>query len=63
LLVTGTSAEAPLDEQRLDTALRQALNTADRPLNAIAKALAAQFQVSRKQIYDRALQLRAKGRP
>lgn len=60
LLVAGAPAEAPPDDEALERALQQALAAGDRSLGTIAKALAVRFNVSKKQIYARALKLRGK---
>jgi 16S rRNA (cytidine1402-2'-O)-methyltransferase len=60
LLVAGASAAPAADADEVDAALRQALAAGDRSLNEIAKALAAQFRIGKKQLYDRALALKGR---
>jgi 16S rRNA (cytidine1402-2'-O)-methyltransferase len=59
LLVAGAPAgPAPVGPDELDAAIVRALTQEGCSLKALSKALAAQFQVSRKQVYERALQLK-----
>ncbi|MFZ1984740.1 MAG: 16S rRNA (cytidine(1402)-2'-O)-methyltransferase [Desulfatitalea sp.] len=58
LLVAAAAPVEPLGEEALDQAIRQALAQKECSLSDLAKALAARFHVSRKQIYDRALELK-----
>lgn len=60
LLVAGASAAPAADADEVDAALRQALAAGDRSLNEIARALAAQFRIGKKQLYDRALALKGR---
>ncbi|MCJ8499437.1 16S rRNA (cytidine(1402)-2'-O)-methyltransferase [Desulfatitalea alkaliphila] len=60
LLVAGVTAPPPAAVEDVDNALQQALASGDRSLNDIAKALAARFKVGKKQIYDRALELKGR---
>jgi 16S rRNA (cytidine1402-2'-O)-methyltransferase len=58
LLVAGAASAEPHGEQEIEAAIRAAVQDRAYSLSDIAKALAARFNVSRKQIYDKALQYR-----
>jgi len=59
LLVAGAPTDpAPVGPEELDAAIEQALAQKAHSLKALSKALADRFQVSRKQVYERALQLK-----
>jgi 16S rRNA (cytidine1402-2'-O)-methyltransferase len=56
--VSGAAPESGDPEEGLDAALEEALKHAEGPLSATAKALARQFGISRKTVYEKALRLR-----
>ena len=58
--MAGVTAPPPAAVEDVDNALQQALASGDRSLNDIAKALAVRFKVGKKQIYDRALELKGR---
>jgi 16S rRNA (cytidine1402-2'-O)-methyltransferase len=58
LLVAAAAPVEPLGAEALDRAICQALAQKECSLSDLAKTLAARFHVSRKQIYDRALELK-----
>jgi 16S rRNA (cytidine1402-2'-O)-methyltransferase len=59
LLVAGAPTDpVPVGPEELDAAIEQALAQRTRSLKELSKALADRFQVSRKQVYERALQLK-----
>jgi len=58
LLVAGAPDPVPVGPEALDAAIKQALAQKTRSLKELSKALADRFQVSRKQVYERALQLK-----
>jgi 16S rRNA (cytidine1402-2'-O)-methyltransferase len=59
LLVGGApAAPAPVRPEDLDAAILSALSQKGVSLKALSKDLAARFQVSRKQVYERALELK-----
>ncbi len=60
LLVAGAEAVAvPAEVEDLDAAIRRALAGEKSSLKALSKELAVRFRVSRKQVYERALALKA----
>jgi 16S rRNA (cytidine1402-2'-O)-methyltransferase len=57
LLVDGAAPRTPT-EPEIDAAIQAALDKGDRPISEIAKALAKQFGLTRKAVYDRVLELK-----
>lgn len=58
IAVSGAAAQPEIPEEGLDAALEEALEHAEGPLSATAKALARQFGIPRKTVYEKALRLR-----
>jgi 16S rRNA (cytidine1402-2'-O)-methyltransferase len=58
LLVAGAAEPAAPEETDIDAAIRTALAEKDAPLSDIARELAAELNLTRKEIYDRALQIK-----
>ncbi len=58
LLVDGTSEPQAVDKEDIDQAIREALEHNRQPIKQIAKILAARFDISKKQVYDRALEIK-----
>ncbi len=59
LLVAGAQEASPAHgQEELDAAIVRALADKQRSMKELSKALADRFQVSRKQVYERALQLK-----
>ena len=56
--VSGAAPESDDPEEGLDAAIEEALKHAQGPLSATAKALARQFGIPRKTVYEKALRLR-----
>lgn len=57
LLISGAIEDSPSRDD-IDAAIIQALENSERPLSSVAKDLARRLGVTRKSIYDRALELK-----
>ena len=57
LLIEGAPAETACEDQDVDAVIRRALEKKDRPLSELARELSVQLKMSKKQVYERALQL------
>lgn len=60
LLVSGIQKSAPTQED-VDAAIRSALSRSEGSLSTIAKNIARQLNVTRKEVYDRALEIQTRG--
>lgn len=58
LLVSGASEAAALPPGEIDAVLRRALARKDRPLSDIARDVADRLNLSRKEVYERALKMK-----
>jgi 16S rRNA (cytidine1402-2'-O)-methyltransferase len=58
LLVSGAAPATAAAPQDIDVAIDAFLSDQDRPLSDIARELATKLNVSRKQVYERALEIK-----